>query len=148
MDTKSLDNLVVLLRAQRGAFGSEVSITSDKGKDMTFQDFRAMVIQQVILHGQENLSNVSYPHTRELGFRSPSGEWVVSQYEIESHFSQGQDWREDTDLQDLYRRAGGVTPIRTMTRRAPTKEIAKRYAEELRQAVQEGMALRLKNQGQ
>lgn len=130
------------LLAQRRALGSfSVTITSEVGKIMTFEEFRARLVEQTTLHGRDALVSVSYPQEKQMGFRSPDGEWVISLGEIKSYFGQ-EEWRANSEAEDKYRDLGGVTPIRSFTRLPPNEVLSKRYGQELRKAIEEGLDLR------
>ena len=101
------------------------------------KDFLEATTAQVRKYGRVGLTPYSHFQSRLLGFSTPDGIWAITVNTLKSEF-QGP-WREDTSLQESYKKFGGVTPISCMTRTLPIEVIVSSYQLLVSQAIEKGL---------
>jgi hypothetical protein len=107
----------------------------------TFDEFLVEVKAQARKFGREQLRPIGDVKTLTLGFESPDGGFVVPLSVVKGAFLLP-DWRQNTELEAIYKSLGGQTPIQAMTRVPPHFLLIKLYADRVRKAIEEGEKLR------
>ncbi len=106
----------------------------------TFTEYLEALTAQVAKHGADAITDADERARLMFGFVTPEGHWGIRLGTVKGHYDTGE-WREDTDLVECYKAAGGTAPITAITRLPPRELLIAFYKRDLLRALLKGRDL-------